>query len=509
MAGMTTYALTFGTAVAISYAAGRLVRRLARDRGAVDRPDGFRKLHARPVPLLGGVAVYLAFFMALPAGCLLAGQALADSCLTEAEFWWVFGGATAVLLTGMVDDVWGLRARWKFLLLGLISAAMYGGGFRIGGVSTPFGPSLGLAWLAAPVTLFWFMGCMNSVNLIDGMDGVAAGVSLFAAAAMAACAVLLGNASAAVLALALAGAAAGFLVLNFPPASLYLGDSGSLLLGFLLASIGILGAQKGPMVVALLVPAIALGLPIFDTSLAILRRWTKGLPFMAGDRQHLHHKLQELGLTQRHAALAVYGACIVLAAVALLLTASNSLQAALLLGVLAAVTILAFRTIGRHELAGLKRKLRGYVHGKKEQTKRRAAAYVATGSMRHADSVDELWNLLARAADRMGLDEVDLMLRDAELPPVGARRRYRWLRNGEASPDGHHATWSAHLPVRDNGRLLGRMEVEKRTNGKPLEPDIPETLELLARAFAINALRLGEEQRSEDDAELRIVKSEN
>jgi hypothetical protein len=367
---------------------------------------------------------------------------------------------------------------------------------------------------------------MNAINLIDGL---AAGVVLFASAAVFMTSILFQNASAALLCAALAGATLGFLVLNFRPASILLGDSGSLLLGFLIACVGLRGSQKSHAVVALLIPVIALGLPIMDTALAMLRRWAKEIPFSAGDHQHIHHKLLEMGLSHRVAVLLMYAGCIVLAQLALLMSAANSLQATAILVVLGLVTFLALRVVGRHELKLAKERLLRQIERKRRSRQCRAAAYVASASMRHARTIDELWATFVHAADSTELDDASMVLfgdgpegrqpvadysweRDGNgedrhrngcmnvLPAADGLRREDFQDPGnggsnapppgKALGEGQGTMWSATLPLGTNGTEFGKLEVRKSTNGAPLGPEVPETLELLRKALAINVDRI-------------------
>ncbi len=492
---MNPYAITFLVACASAFALSLAMGRLGRRWGVVDRPDGFRKVHGREVPLLGGVAVYGAFVASLlvcsavTGDGAVTGRTEAAASLASSDFLLLIGGATVVLLIGLIDDVWGMRARWKLLLMLLVSIAMYVGGFRIAVISNPFGAPIHFGWLAVPVTVFWFMGCMNAVNLIDGMDGLASGVTLFVAATLFMTATMFGNVPAALLAIALAGSALGFLVLNFHPARIFLGDGGSLLLGFLIAGIGLRGSQKSHTVVALLIPVIALGLPIMDTSLAIVRRWLKAVPFMHSDRQHIHHKLLEMGLTHRVAVVLMYGACLVLCQIALLMTAANNRQAAGLLVILGLVTFLAIRMVGRHEIKLLKVGALGRIRRRNERIKCRAAGYIASASMRHAETIDDLWALFTRAAEKMDLHEAELTACEP-VPGADPRMASRRWQSPERAPHPDDALWTVVLPLRANGSSLGSLHVRKLTNGQPLPADIPETLQLLSKALAVNLARV-------------------
>ena len=488
---MLPYGFVFVIAVTIGFAATLVVRAVARRAGVVDRADGFRKTQKDAIPLLGGVAVFVAFWGSMLACRGVSWRSGLAIFLGNGDTWFMLGGAAAVLLLGLIDDVWGLRARWKLLGTFLVSLAMYAWGYRIGAIGNPFGEAIELGWLALPVTVFWFMGCMHALNLIDGLDGLATGVTIFAAATVFLAGMMFGNAGASFLAAALAGSCLGFLLLNFHPASIYLGDCGSLLLGFLLACIGLRGAQKSQMVVALLIPVIAFGLPIMDTSLAVLRRWLKSVPFVYSDRQHIHHKLLEMGLSHRGALLVMYAGCVVLAAFALLMTAEKSLGGAGVLLVLGVATFMTVRVFGRHELMLLKDRFTGHFEGRRRLTRCRAAGYVASASMRQAETVDGVWQLFATAAQRMELERAEMALLARDGSGRQAQQFYLWADDGNGR--GLHdddILWSGVFPLHIDGARLGNLRVTKATNGHSLGPEIAETLELLSKALAINVARV-------------------
>ncbi|MFH1731250.1 MAG: MraY family glycosyltransferase [Planctomycetota bacterium] len=324
----------------------------------LDAPDGVRKLQ-RPTPRTGGPALYAAFFGSVCLAAWLAPPGGPVAWPHARVIVPMFCGASAVLLIGLWDDVAGLRPWLKLLLTGLVAAAMYAAGYRAAVLANPFGGAVRLGYLAAPVTLLWFLGCMNAMNFIDGLDGLAGGVAVFAAAAVFAASIIFGNSSAAVLSAALAGAALGFLFLNFHPASIFLGDCGSYLLGFLIACVGLQGSTKADGGAALAIPLVALGLPVLDTALAIVRRWSAGRPLLSGsDRRHIHHRLVDAGLSQRQAALALYGVCFALAACAATMAAFEGLRGAMLVAV-AAAGIGAAWAIGREEIARAARRIAG------------------------------------------------------------------------------------------------------------------------------------------------------
>ena len=312
---MTEYVLAFVFAAITALVATPLVMILAARTGALDVPDA-RKVHKKPIPRIGGIGIYAAFIISMVLIRIfveLSGELL----------WGVSGlilSGTIIMLVGIIDDYKNLPAKVK--LLGQIFAAailVIGFDVRIDFITDPFGDYIYLEWFAVPATIFWLVGLSNTINLIDGLDGLAAGVSMIAAITIMFVALEQNVMIIAVLTAALAGAAFGFLFFNFNPASIFMGDSGALFLGFMLAGISVIGAVKCAATIALIVPILALGLPILDTAFAIVRRYRGGVPIFRPDKGHLHHRLLGLGFTQRQAVLLMYviSALLGLSAVAL------------------------------------------------------------------------------------------------------------------------------------------------------------------------------------------------
>lgn len=286
--------------VAIAFVAAFLVtplmRRLALSLGFVAAPNE-RSVHTSPVPYLGGVAIFLAFLAAIAASGLLSRHDMPALLL----------GGLAVLLLGIVDDYRPLPAAVKFGGQIAIAAAVAWAGVSIDYVTNPFGGILRLGVWGIPITVAWIVAIVNILNLSDGLDGLAAGITAIAAMTMLVSALLTGQPEAAVLlAAALLGSTMGFLPWNFNPAKIFMGDAGSMFLGYVLATVAIQGSLKSPALITLAVPILALGVPIFDTAFAILRRWRAGRPIMQADRGHLHHRLLAIGLTQRETVLLLY-----------------------------------------------------------------------------------------------------------------------------------------------------------------------------------------------------------
>lgn len=284
-----------------------LVERLARKVRFLEAP-GVNRIHKRHLPLGGGVAIYLGFWIAFLMQGAWSSQRIG-----------LLLSSTIVLLLGLIDDYKELSPKAKFI--GQIAAAgvLIAYGTRIEFVTNPFGGMVHLAWWSIPVTLLWLVSVMNVVNFIDGLDGLAAGIVAIACVPVITVALTMEQPMAAMMAVALAGSVLGFLPHNFNPARIIMGDAGAMFLGFMLAAISIEGALKGPMSIGLSVSVIALGLPIFDTAFAIVRRFRAGRPIYLRDQGHVHHKLIARGYTQRQAVVLLYALSGCLGALALTL----------------------------------------------------------------------------------------------------------------------------------------------------------------------------------------------
>lgn len=332
-------------ALVVAFAASALltplVRRLAVALGALDRPC-HRSVHREPVPFLGGLAVYLAF----------AGAVVASLGLARTEVKGILLGGAFILAFGILDDFRPLLPRAK--LAGQAGAALigYALGVRIDFVTNPVGGGiLHLGLLALPATLLWVLAVINVINLIDGLDGLAAGIVAIASFVLLVSAAQMGMplpalTLATVLAAALAGGALGFLPYNFHPARIFLGDGGSMFLGYALASISMEGSLKSPAVLALAVPVLAIGLPVFDTALAIWRRWRRGVPIGTPDREHFHHRLLQAGLSQREVVLIMYLASAWLGVGVLALIHADTRVALFILALVGASLYFAARKVG-------------------------------------------------------------------------------------------------------------------------------------------------------------------
>ncbi|MFZ5652587.1 MAG: glycosyltransferase family 4 protein [Bacillota bacterium] len=320
--------------------------------GAVDHPDQ-RKVHRRVMPRLGGLVVYLAF---VPVALVSSSFKMPVVGLAV--------GATIILILGIADDIRGISPRAKLAGQTLAALSVIPFGIRVDFVTSPFNNEmLYLGLLAIPITIFWLVAVTNAVNLIDGLDGLAGGVSCIASLTMAVVALtqfyILGDSGQLeimMLALVLAASVLGFLKYNFHPASIFLGDTGSMLLGFSLGVISVLGLTKSATAISVIIPVVVMGIPLLDTVFAIVRRFHENRPIFQPDREHLHHQLLDRGFSHRQAVLMIYGVSILMGASAVVMNVLTTNQAMLLLVILATVVILTANKIGVMG-AGLKNRL--------------------------------------------------------------------------------------------------------------------------------------------------------
>ena len=297
------FLLALGVVLVLTPAVGRFARIL----GVVDQPGEARRLHLRPIPRLGGIALLLGIFVPALAFLQLGGA-----------YRGILLGAAIATCVGVVDDFRGLP--WWGKLGGQVAAAAVavGSGVEVDRFTFPF---LGIqdlpAWVGVPATMLWIVAIMNMVNFLDGMDGLASGICAIAGSTFAIIALSLGKPQAAILSAIVAGACFGFLRHNFYPARIFMGDSGAMLLGFILATLSVQGLLKTAATVALFFPLLVLAIPIVDTSFVLAKRLKYRRPLYEADRTHLHHRFANIGFSQRRAALYMYAWCAILAGAAL------------------------------------------------------------------------------------------------------------------------------------------------------------------------------------------------
>jgi UDP-GlcNAc:undecaprenyl-phosphate/decaprenyl-phosphate GlcNAc-1-phosphate transferase len=334
----------------------RYVRDFASRRGWVAAPSHERHLHSSPLPRLGGVAIFLSFSFSMIAAWLFAllNPRLRDAFSFQ-PLLTILAPAALVFLLGVYDDLHGAGPYLKFAVQAIAATMLFAGGLRILNIPVLFG-SHRLPWFVGlPFTILWVLAITNAFNLIDGLDGLAAGSALFSTLVAFVVALLNGSTLVTLMTIALAGAILAFLRYNFNPATIFLGDSGSLFIGFLLSALALSGAQKAPTIVAVAIPVVSFGLPILETALSILRRFISGRPVFTADREHIHHKLLQHGLSHRQVVIVLYAVSAMFALLSLFLLWPSGSSLGLVLAVVGIGIWIGVQRLGYLELGELGR----------------------------------------------------------------------------------------------------------------------------------------------------------
>ncbi len=330
--------MAIGIAIIISFLATPLVKALAYKVGAIDVPKDGRRMHKTPIPRLGGLAIFLAF--------LLSTLLFAE---IDRQMKGILMGAVIIVILGVLDDIMTLRALPKFFIQILAASIAVYHGCVIQFVSNfnLFSDTLyiNLGWLSVPVTIIWIVAITNAVNFIDGLDGLAVGVSAISAGSLLVIALMVAEGNIAIVIAALLGACIGFIPYNFNPAKIFMGDTGSTFLGYILATLSIQGLFKMYAIISFAVPFLILGVPIFDICFAFLRRIAKGQNPMIADRGHVHHRLIDMGFSQKQSVAITYMITAILGLAAVVLTTSGEFKAMFLIGSVFIVGAIGMRLI--------------------------------------------------------------------------------------------------------------------------------------------------------------------
>lgn len=423
-------ALSFCVALALT----PLCRELAIRWGFVDQPDKIRKFHVGSIPRVGGVSIFIAYLVSF--GILLHSP-LQFSEMIRGHFDIVeklLPAATIVFFTGLLDDLLGLKAWQKFAGQFLASAVAVWAGVQINFIAWHQIPT----WSSIPVTALWLVGCTNAFNLIDGVDGLAAGVGLFATATTLIAALLEHNLGLAIATIPLAGALLGILRFNFNPASIFLGDSGSLFIGFLLGCYSVLWSQKSATILGMTAPLIALSIPLLDTGLAIIRRFLRCQSICDADHGHIHDKLLARGLTPRRVVILVYVLCGLCAALSLLQSFAHERFGGPIIIVFCAGVWIGVWRLGYVEFEMTRRLVLA------GNFRRQLNAELQLSSFRDrlatAVTTDQCWEVLQNSYSEFGFNEIRFKL---------GSRVYNDTTNG------HHVanTWTLRIELSENAYL--------------------------------------------------------
>lgn len=445
---MTQYLISSSSALLVTLLLIPPTIALARAFGLLDAPDAARRLHCSAVPRLGGLAVWAGAFVGVVAAIIvpaLAGlQPLHALDLGEERLAvGLFAGVGLMIAAGFVDDVRGLRPSHKFAVQLVAAAFAMSAGFRIDSIALPGTESLDLGLLALPATLLWLVGVTNAFNLIDGLDGLAGGVALVGLATVGVAGVLLGNDAVLALAVPLAAGIAGFLRFNTArPSRIFLGDVGSLSIGFALAVLTVEGARRPQGDVIAVVPLFALAFPLFDTAISMLRRWLRGVPLSGADGRHVHHQLVCLGLSRGRAAavICMFSGCVAAMGLSLAFAPRTlTLTLAILAGAAGLLFVIhGLRWLGYHEFVEAQASFTSGLYKARGVVRDRILARELEVRIRNVSSYAALEVLLAEAARTFNFAHIALSdpagLR-AEDPTFAATHRLMRLERPVAVPD--------------------------------------------------------------------------
>lgn len=330
------------SAIAVCFVMTPLVRSFAVKVGAVDVPKDNRRMHDHPIPRQGGLAIFLGF--------LVAVVLFAD---LDRQVQGILLGSVIIVTVGAIDDIVPLPALLKFAVQIAAAGVAVAFGVRIEFIANPIFWSdtevISFGVWSIPVTIFWIVGITNSINLIDGLDGLACGVSAIASLSILVISMVLRQANVAVLLAAILGACLGFIPYNLNPAKIFMGDTGALLLGYVLSTVSVVGLLKFYTIISFAVPILALALPIFDTSFAIIRRLLKGQNPMSPDRGHFHHRLIDMGLSQKQAVAVLYAISAVLGLSAVLITTTDEMKALIFVFAFCVAIVIGIALLKSHD----------------------------------------------------------------------------------------------------------------------------------------------------------------
>jgi UDP-GlcNAc:undecaprenyl-phosphate GlcNAc-1-phosphate transferase len=456
---MLTYTCVFLGSAAAALATTPLMIRLGHRLRILDMP-GPRRVHTKATPRLGGVAIAapvlttIAVVYAVGTGVSSEFRDLPTQVLA------VVGAAAFMLLVGLVDDVRGLGARYKLYAQILASSAVCASGVLIEGLAVKGLFEVDFGWLSWPVTMFWIVGMTNAVNLIDGLDGLASGIAAIACGVVAVLALHTGQAIMAVLMLSCLGTLIGFLVFNFNPARIFLGDSGTYFIGFLLGAGSALTATKAEVIVGLALPMIVMGVPIFDTLFALLRRFLERRPLFAPDRGHIHHLLMAMGLRPRQVVLALYALTVAAGGLGLIMLHLRDVPALALSATLLLLMAVAFRLAGAVSLRRTVRGLRQKHRRAKEVHQEHETLSQLETMFREVKTFQGWWQNLCTAADRLEFAALLVVVRNRD----GTERRLEWRRSEEPLADEEHSSITVPIPDRRAGPPL-KAEAYMHVNG--------------------------------------------
>ena len=436
---MRSYVLVYFGAMLVALAVTPIVARVGRALKLLDFP-GTRKVHKAAIPRLGGVAIVTALLAGvLPVLALdnAIGEAFRSS---RTQIIGLLAGSVVVGMIGFLDDVWRLRARTKFICQIAAALAVCAAGVHLHSISAQDTGSIHLGWFAYPFAIVWIVGLTNAVNLIDGLDGLAAGICAVGSGVIALFALYTGQPIMVVLMLGLLGSLTGFLVYNFNPARIFMGDCGSLFVGFFLAGASLLCANAASTCVGLAILALALGVPIFDTLFSMVRRLLQRRSLFAPDRAHLHHKLLGLGLKHRQAVVFIHATTLLAAGLGMFMMITRGINTIALFGCLCLMLVLVFRMASSTPLADSLNAVRRIITVARHAKQQQRIFENAQLRFREAATFEAWWRAVCATTEELGFEKVVLAVRNRD----GTSRYVIWQQVADLEP---HQTINVTVPI--------------------------------------------------------------
>lgn len=456
---MKTYLTVYLGSTVLAILSTAIVITVAKRFHLVDIP-GVRKVHSKPIPRIGGVAIFVSMIGLVIPVLLLPNDVGETFRLVQFKIITLLIAAGFMFLVGLIDDIKGLRVRTKIIAQLMSAMVICLAGMRIESIPITATITLHFGWFSWIFTIVWIVGITNAINLSDGLDGLAAGISAIACGVIAILAIYNGDTIMAILMLALLGSLTGFLLFNFEPAKTFMGDSGSLFLGFTIASASILSATKTETIVGLALPILALGIPIFDTLFSMLRRFLERRSMFSPDRSHFHHRLLALGLRQRHVVLTTYLITLLAAGMGMFMLVTRNSQTIIIFICTLILLVLVFRVVGsirlRDTIAGIKNK-----HSITSQKKQELNAYENIElHFRQVEKFDDWWQAVCFAAGEMDFSRSSLRL----IQRNGTEKTLVWKKDDEAIQDNEMVRMI--VPVRDRrAKSSLNIEIQVYANG--------------------------------------------
>jgi UDP-GlcNAc:undecaprenyl-phosphate/decaprenyl-phosphate GlcNAc-1-phosphate transferase len=465
----------FVVSLVVSFVATRQVRDVATRRGWISIPKDGRHVHQTPLPRLGGVAIFLAFSFSL---ILWLGLALFYPRLLEglapATLLRIYVPACLIFCLGIYDDLHGAGPYLKFSVQVIAASMLFLGGMRI--LDLPVLGAHSLPWFVGlPLTVIWVVAVTNAFNLIDGLDGLAAGSALFSTVVFFVVALVNQSWLGSLMSVALAGAILGFLRFNFNPATIFLGDSGSLFIGFVLSALALAGAQKAPTLVAVAIPVVSFGLPILETALSVLRRLISGRPIFTADREHIHHKLLQLGMSHRQVVVVLYAVSALFAMLSLFLLWPTGSTLGLVLAVVGTGVWLGVQHLNYLEFGELRRVALRTIE-QRQIVINNLAIRRAVEELKVAADYDQVRNVLLAAFEGNDFDAFELQLKSQSGDQMGfgdQNKPFHWAKVPHVVSISSMPSWKLTLElVTTSNRRRGSLVVYRVYSQRGLQLDV-------------------------------------